>query len=67
MALAPWHTGNRRVEIFVVNEERVDEIAGCDDALADHASNGGGLAIAARTGSLRRGDKSVVSESEVDE
>ena len=52
MTLASRHAWNGCIEVFVVNKERVDEITGCNDTFADHASNGGGFAIAARAGSL---------------
>ena len=52
MALTSGHAGNGRIEIFVMNKEGIDEITWCDNALADHASNGGGFSIAAGAGSL---------------
>mmetsp|Transcript_30588 Transcript_30588/g.50510 ORF Transcript_30588/g.50510 Transcript_30588/m.50510 type:complete len:352 (-) Transcript_30588:13-1068(-) len=52
VTLASRHAEDFRIFGILVNKERVDKVIGCDDALADHASNGSRFAVAAGAGSL---------------
>ena len=51
-AAAAGHGVNGLVDIFVVDKEWVDEIRGRERGLTDEGTDGGGLAVAARTDHL---------------
>jgi len=47
MAFATWHGSNVLGEGFVVDEEGVDEVCGCDDVFAEHGAYCGGFTVSA--------------------
>eukprot|EP00732_Lithocolla_globosa_P004999 Lithocolla_globosa_v1_NODE_4875_length_1347_cov_23.923375.p3 type:complete len:136 gc:universal NODE_4875_length_1347_cov_23.923375:878-1285(+) len=52
MTFTSGHGSNRLIEIFIVNEEWVNEIARSDNVFSDHGTDCRGFSVSARAGSL---------------